>query len=76
MDHDRLAQINFTTRCNSPEQLNGLIQESLHNPSTNSDERKNAKTKFLGRCDGQAAQRVLNALESFGIPIGESDSIG
>jgi hypothetical protein len=53
--------------------LNGLIQESLHNPSTNSDERKNAKTKFLGRCDGNASERVINALESAGIPIGERD---
>jgi hypothetical protein len=73
MDQDRVSQIDFTTHCDSPEQLSGIIQESLNKPTIKSGEREIAKNKFLGRCDGNASERVINALESAGIPIGERD---
>jgi len=69
MDKERMSQVDFTTHCNSPHQLVAVCENELASPNRKSIERKIARNRFLGPCDGQATQRAMNALNERGIPI-------
>lgn len=73
LDSERLKSVNFTTNCNAPENLLDILNQVTASPNENSNERQSACKQFLGKIDGKASERVINALINSGIPIGQGD---
>ena len=71
IDRDRANQINFVFRCDRPELLMSSVEEAINNPERHLSERSNALQKFLGDTKINSADRVINAIESAGISIGQ-----
>ena len=70
MDREREMMIDFALKCDTPEKLYNLIGLGLSNHDDLSNQRLNACKQFLGEVDGNASQRVINAIIESGIPIG------
>jgi len=72
LDTSRMSQIDFTTLCHQPEKLVSICDENFTNPDKLSTQRKEAKHRYLGPCDGLATRRLISGLQERGIPIGDS----
>lgn len=72
MDQARESSINFTLKCDSPRILYDKINISLSNINALHTERLLACKAFLGNTNENASQKVLDAIISNGIPIGDA----
>ena len=72
MDQARGSLINFTLKCDSPRVLYDKINISLSNINALDTQRLLACEEFLGNTNENASQKVLDAIISNGIPIGDA----
>jgi len=63
MDLERMEDINFGFRLTNPEDLPALVYHALEYPDDKATERFIAQTDYLYKVDGQAADRLVNAIE-------------
>ena len=70
MDREREMMINFALKCDTPDKLSDLIRVGLSKYDDLSNQRLNACKQFLGKVDGKASEKVVNAIIESGIPIG------
>ena len=73
MDKTRERLVDFTLKCDSPEEISNQIHVSLSD-SNNFESRRLAASKiFLGNINENASKKVIDAIKSHGIPIGQTE---
>ena len=71
LDLDRIEALDFIEVCQDEKRLQNILNTTLNNPNRLSKQRLNACSTYLGQVDGQASKRVVDAITSSGIPIGQ-----
>ena len=72
LDQNRIDSLDFVEICHEPADLKIEIDKAVSNPDMLSKERKSACSTFLGKIDGCASKRVIDAIIASGIPIGQA----
>ncbi len=73
IDRDRAEEIDFVFYCENPENLATSVLEAINNPEKHSTERISALKRFLGNTKVNSAEKVINAIVSNGISIGQAN---